>query len=266
MKILCPTDFSSTSVAACRWAIKLLDSLGGGSLQLLHCMNVVSRSAIFVKADDIFRERAEEDLKAMQQELSELSERVQIEAYVVNLDPKSFVPDYAERKGYDLIVMGTKGLTALKDMTVGSVTAHLMDRSSVPVLTIPAEAEFTGLRQIILGVDSHRVQPDTLEPLKALLASSKAQLVAVHTTPEDGLAIDYDPFLNLPLEQIRYEFFTIPQGDSIPASLTAFCQERGADLLAMVHRQRSWLERLLNNSVVKSNLFQIQTPLLILPE
>ncbi|RMF01164.1 MAG: universal stress protein [Bacteroidetes bacterium] len=266
MKVLCPTDFSQASVAAARWAVQFVDSLGGGELQLLHCLNVVSRSALFIKMDVVFRERAEEDLRILQTELDKLSDRVQLGAYVVNSDPQSFVPQHAAKHHFDFIVMGTKGLTALKDMTVGSVTAYLMDRSAVPLFVIPETATFQNIQHLVLGVDSHQVKAETIAPLKKLMQASGAKLTVVHASLQDGLGIDYDPLLNLPLERTSYEFFTIDQGESIPASLTAFCQERGGDLLVMVHRRRAWFERLFNNSVVKSKLFQIEMPLLVLPE
>lgn len=265
MKILCPIDFSNASVNACRWAIALLDELGGGQLQLLHCLNVVSRSAMFIKMDVIYRERAEEDLRKLQKELQPLSVAVDVDAYVVNLDPKSFVPEYASKKHFDLVVTGTKGLSALKDMTVGSVTAHLMDHSKVPVLCVPETVSYDGMKVIVLGVDDKKLTSEALAPLAALRKSSNASLQVVHTTPKDDLSVDYDPFLNLPLSEGTFDFQTIHQEESIPEALTAFAVSSEADLLVMIHRRRNWFERLFNNSIAKSELFTIRTPLLILP-
>lgn len=264
MKILCPIDFSSTSVKACGWAARYLEQMGGGSLQLLHCVNVVSRSAMFVKMDDMFKEQADADFKELLPKIRALAPSVEVAAKIVIRDPKTFIPDYAGYYAFDLIVNGTKGLTALRDMTIGSVTAYLMDRSPVPLLTIPEETEFRPVRKIVLGVDSEATDASAFQEVVELARKVKAELIFVNTNKEISAPEETEAF-PLEIEGIKSRGFVIPQGNSIPQALTQFCIDQQADILVMIHRKRLWYQRLFQTSVTKEELFEIKTPLLILP-
>jgi nucleotide-binding universal stress UspA family protein len=264
MKILCPIDFSSTSVKACGWAARFLEQLGGGTLQLLHCVNVVSRSTMFIKMDDMFKEQAEADFKELLPKIRKLAPSIEVAAKIVIRDPKTFIPDYAGHYNFDLIVNGTKGLTALKDMTVGSVTAYLMDRSPVPLLTIPEEVEFRPVQKIVLGVDSKVAEVAAFQDVIGLARKAKAELIFVNTSEEVSTPAETETFI-LEIEGIKSKGFVIPQGSSIPQALAKFSIDQEADILVMIHRKRQWFQRLFNTSVTKEGLFEIKTPTLILP-
>lgn len=264
MKILSPVDFSNTSVKACGWAARFLEQMGGGTLELLHCVNVVSRSAMFIKMDDVFKEQAEADFKELLPKIRALAPSVEVSAKIIIRDPKTFIPDYAGHYSFDLIVNGTKGLTALKDMTVGSVTAYLMDRSPVPLLTIPEETEFSPVEKIILGVDSNVTEVAAFQSIIDLARKVKAELIFVNTSEEVSTPEEIESF-TLAIEGISSKGFVIPQRNSVPQALSKFSLEQDADILVMIHRKRQWYQRLFQTSITKEGLFEIKTPLLILP-
>jgi nucleotide-binding universal stress UspA family protein len=264
MKILCPVDFSNISVHACEWAARFLEQTGEGELELLHCINVVSRSTMFLKMDDVFVEQADNDFKELLPKIKALAPKVQVTSKVFIRDPKTFIAGYAEHHKFDFIVNGTKGLTALKDMTVGSVTAYLMDRSSVPVLTIPENTSFRPVKKIVLGIDSKPTDGETFQLIIDLARKLETELIFVNTGEEITTTEETETF-TMDIEGISSTGYVIPQGDSIPEALTKFSVEQEADIMAVIHRKRHWYQRLFNTSVAKQELFEIQKPLLILP-
>ncbi|HKK76214.1 MAG TPA: universal stress protein [Saprospiraceae bacterium] len=267
MKVLCPTDFSNASFNACRWMAQLLKEQKNASLELLHCIDVVSRASVFLKTDDIFKEVAERDIAALKEELEKLAPQLEISTRVVNLSPKAYTTDYAKRKAFDLIVTGTKGLSALKEVTVGSVTAYLMDHAKIPVLAIPEEATYDGLNHIVLGIDDDGESTATLAPLVRLVEATQARLEIVHTTnKKETVPVDSSPLSSLPLGEINYSFSTIPEERSIPETLTNYSVDQDADIMVMVHRRRNFMERFFVGSFSREGLFIIKTPLLILPQ
>jgi nucleotide-binding universal stress UspA family protein len=229
-------------------------------------MNVVSRAAIFLKVEDTFREYAEKDIEALKNELQKFAPHLDITTKVVKLPPKSFVTSYAQREGFDLVITGTKGLSSLKEMTVGSVTAYIMDHAQIPVLAIPENWEYRGLNHILLGIDEDSENARTLAPLVRLAEAANAQLEVVHTTQAMTVPLDFHPGSSIPLGELNYTFSTIPEGKSIPEALTNYGLDREVDLMVMVHRKRGFIERVFTNSYAREELFLIKTPLLILPQ
>lgn len=265
MNLLCPTDFSNASVNACRWAVHFLDQLGGGTLRILHCIDVISRSAMFINLSEIYRERAEADLRDLAEALQPISAKVQIRTQAVQNDPKSFITDHTNRHGYDLVVTGTKGLSALKNMTVGSVTAYLMEHVRAPVLAVPDERAFRPVHRIVLGVENkNEIEEAPLKPLLQLLGRTEGELYVAHVELKGGVS-SVDTTRSVAIGQATYPFFTLREGGSVPEALNQFSVARDADMLVMVHRRRAWFARLFHASVTKAELFDIQVPLLILP-
>ncbi|MEO0873543.1 MAG: universal stress protein, partial [Bacteroidota bacterium] len=263
MKVLCPIDFSSASMTACGWAARMLEDLGGGELVLLHCINVVSRSAMFIKLDDVFKEQAEDDFKALLPKLKAVAPSVKFTAKIANQDPKIFILSFLKGKDFDLIVTGTKGLSALKEMTVGSTTAFLMDRTPVPLVAVPHEYPYSGLKTFVIGLDEEASHIGSLEPVLTLVRKTKGEIIFVNTTEDiDEISVGQQA---IDLDGIPNRALSIPVKESIPKSLANFCVENNGDLLVMIHERRPWLERLFKTSLTKEELFDIQTPLFILP-
>lgn len=51
-------------------------------------------------------------------------------------DAKSEIPDFAKAGNFDLIVIGSRGLTPVKEMFLGSVSNAVSHKSKVPVLVV----------------------------------------------------------------------------------------------------------------------------------
>ncbi len=54
--------------------------------------------------------------------------------------PADTITDYAQKKGMDLIIIGTHGYTGLKKLMLGSVAFGVLHQSHVPVLLIRPES------------------------------------------------------------------------------------------------------------------------------
>lgn len=141
MKILVATDGSKNSLRAVKYVVKLAVDLAEpphvtlvsvhDDVSLRHAQRFVGRTAV----DDYLRELSEGDLAAPRKAL----------------DKAEIVHDMVMRTGhvaaeiaavgnegkFDLIVLGSKGRSALKDLLVGSVAKRVMELSKVPVLLVP---------------------------------------------------------------------------------------------------------------------------------
>ena len=51
-------------------------------------------------------------------------------------DAKSEIPDFAKNSKFDIIVMGSRGFTPVKELLLGSVSNAVVHKSNVPVLVV----------------------------------------------------------------------------------------------------------------------------------
>lgn len=133
-KILLAVDGSSSSRFAMRHAITLA-RCNGGSIILMHCYGEVpaliggeARHEIV----DVLKKNADEILEVYREELER--EGVEFKECQMHGQPSDCIIEAAEIEKCDVIVMGSRGLSDLAGMLLGSVAHRVLTMSGVPVL------------------------------------------------------------------------------------------------------------------------------------
>jgi nucleotide-binding universal stress UspA family protein len=138
-RILVPVDFSDHSQRAFDVAIGLAKTFGA-ELHLLHCYQIHPTS--IAPYGIVVPETFEHDIRmAALQRLSEWREKataqgVRAREHITAHFPAEEIAATAEHLGVDLIVMGTRGLTGLKHVLLGSVAERTIRIAKCPVLTV----------------------------------------------------------------------------------------------------------------------------------
>ncbi len=267
IRVLAPIDFSSASVNSANYAAKFIESLGGGILELIHCINIQRRAGMFLRIDDVLKEQASQDLARLAKDIIDRSVGVDIAIKVTNNDPKTYLASYILKEKFDYVVMGTKGLSAIKEVTIGSVTDYLMNKIDTPIIVVPDGVEYLGLSRLVIGVDDRPMKRRSLfQPVINILDQLGSRLFLVHISEKNDHPMEYDPRLDDYLEGYNYTFDRLNLEGSITDTLYKYCGEVHANMLCMIHRKTNWFTRLLIASSTKSGLFDIRLPLLVLPQ
>ena len=142
--ILVPIDFSEHSEKALDFAISLAKGLGA-RLELLHCYPInpggISPYGI------VLPETLDRDIRdAASARMSEWREKAVSAGLDVDLTltaafPSEAISATAVEHGADLIVMGTRGLTGLGHILLGSVAERTLRIAPCPVVTVKKEAK-----------------------------------------------------------------------------------------------------------------------------
>jgi nucleotide-binding universal stress UspA family protein len=138
-KILVPVDFSPHASKAFDFAIDLARQFGA-KIEILHCYQInpggISPYGIVFpeNLDREFRDAALAKLDAW----SDRAKSADIEAGVSLVPdlPSEAIARAAKEKTCDLIVMGTRGLTGLRHVVLGSVAERTIRIAHCPVLTV----------------------------------------------------------------------------------------------------------------------------------
>ena len=137
--ILVPVDFSDPSRAALDAAIDLAKERKA-RLHLLHCYRIdlgwASPYGITLPPTlgDEIKQAAAAELKKWTDDA--VARGANAEAHLSSLLPTEGIERAAEQVGADLIVMGTKGLTGLRHVVLGSVAERTVRHAPCSVLTV----------------------------------------------------------------------------------------------------------------------------------
>ena len=141
-QILVPVDFSDHSARALDLAVSLAQAFGA-RLHLLHCYPIqlggISPYGLVVpeSLDRDVREAATRRLAEWREKASAAG--VEVESEVTPIFPSEAIAAQAESTGADLIVMGTRGLSGLRHVLLGSVAERTLRTAPCPVLTVKAD-------------------------------------------------------------------------------------------------------------------------------
>jgi nucleotide-binding universal stress UspA family protein len=144
-RILCPVDFSETSRAAVRYAIALAKCYGA-EIRALHVVDVaLAAGSAEVSWGYIRTARAEMRLE-LGNELREFIAEAEAAGVPTKIDVQEgfaveqIILDQAAAARADVIVMGTRGLSGIKRLVVGSTAEKVLRAATCPVITVPPHA------------------------------------------------------------------------------------------------------------------------------
>ena len=138
-RILVPIDFSPHADAVVEWAAHLAEE-HGSSLILLHAYHLPVEfqqlEGAYLPAEfwTNVKVDAERQLTRYADPLRE--QGLAVEECVREGYPATVIEEEAERLEADLIVIGSRGLSGLKHLLLGSIAERVVQKAHCPVLTV----------------------------------------------------------------------------------------------------------------------------------
>jgi nucleotide-binding universal stress UspA family protein len=291
--VLYPTDFSESAVAALPLAARLARAHGADLHALhalvLHAADAVEADKLFPKMEDAVGELDRWAESRMEAHLGkhDVSDLVVHEARERGFSAGAVILEYAEAFDIDLIVMGTHGRRGLRHLLMGSIAEEVVRRSSCPVITVrerPRLADAPWPSHLVAPVDFSEASDLALAYVRELAASSGASVDLVHviepvTVPDPyitgtaGFAFDVEAVRSNVQDALEERAASV-LGEDVPcgihidvgrpaAMISAFAEERGADLVVMASHGRTGLERALIGSVASGVIRRASPPVMI---
>lgn len=144
MKILLPVDGSDLSLKAVRLAVSLLQQGLSGSLVLANVQEPATLYEMVVAPDGEVLQRVSTAAGVDTLEKAEallMEEGVVYEREIATGDPAHTIVDIGERFGCDMIVMGARGISAMRSALLGSVSNEVLHAAQVPVVIVKPDED-----------------------------------------------------------------------------------------------------------------------------
>lgn len=276
-QILIPTDFSDNSWSAVQYAIELFMD-DGAVFHLLHAFSpyVVAPSGpmeAHIMDEAIYR-AAEENSK---RELNAIKSKI-IESY-----PKANVKEHSKFDFFtnsiqrflidyevNCIVLGTKGASGIKEILMGSNTSSLIGKVKAPIMVIPEESVYKPIKKVVVGSDLNVVPTKKgIELILRLLKLTGASLHVLNIqkskrelTKEEK---EVQNLYKILLKDYEVVFKNLTYND-VETGINLYVEEIDAEMICVIARKHSFLERLLERSKSRALTNHTKIPLLVLNE
>jgi nucleotide-binding universal stress UspA family protein len=265
--ILVPTDFSKNTQTALSYAIDLANQFAC-KLILFNTYKLSHRAGMYIGVERMMREESREQMAQLLREVRpKIKGEASVEGKVAKGEAVSTIIRAAKKLEINLIVMGTQGASGLKEVFIGSTTSGVINGSKIPVLAVPSEFKYRPIKTIALSLDGESISSElSLESLRMVIYRYSADVRIFHiATTGQPVGIELKGKLPKILSRIDHTVQVIEtSSDKVNQSIKKFVEEKNADLLCMIKRDRGFWGNLFHSSVTTREAFSSSIPLLIL--
>jgi len=271
-----PTDFSDTSKNAARYAARLAGQVPGSRIILYNVFDRIdteSSDGSVVYNDHEARQKIMElALASVRSDMNNIEPDVQITCLAE--ERSSFIDSLEKLAKYqkaDLIIMGITGATRLAQIFIGSNTLSMVNKNVCPVMIVPPDAEFTGIKNVAFTSDFKDVETTTpAAALHAVLDIFKPFVHVVNVDSEHYVEVSEEykrerAKLENILQGYETEYYFIRQFDFIEA-INQFVMDYKIDMIFTVPKKHSFLGGLFKSSYTKKLAYHSHVPLVAVHE
>lgn len=270
--ILFPTDFSTAAERAFIYALKFAKNIGA-SITTIHAYELPYIEGVSLPNTlrEIYDSIDLEEFENYRDNIPQLHEIAKVNA-LTNVPIKHILKQgetiptilrTAQEINADMIIMGTKGATGLKEVFFGSVAGAVLEKAKCPVLAVPEKAEFDGKIDHIAFTTTFKEEDEkALRKVLAFAALFNAQVYCINLDSAhiETYANRMETFKVGFSEKNNIIFETL-DSDDFEKTLSSFLDQNNIDILAMLtHRRKGFLDRLFNYSLTKKMAYHLDTP------
>ena len=265
LHILLPTDFSDTSFKAATFAIDLFGTEQAKYTAVHTYLKPAFDNVLLPRIGDSTRTEAVNGLRRFERKCRKYAGKMVLARKVSPSILTDVLNELVQKKGVDVIVMGTQG--AGNYGLVGSNTTAVVLGASAPVITVPSQLVPAPVSRIMLAYDGGTLDRSTLNPLIELAKRNNAEVVLAHVRdniPAFDKRADRKHVAEL-FDGVPHTFVTV-QGDEVMKTMDDLARQGRIQLVAVIHRQKGFWEGLFHSSKAKRMALHTTVPLLVLPE
>jgi nucleotide-binding universal stress UspA family protein len=274
-KILVPTDFSRVAGYAAEVAASIARK-SGAELTLLHVIEEGSKDSFRVTGE-IQKEDMEERLfmfkliERSRKQMEKLASDELFQGIKLNRELRIGSPFHGMRtiiqeQKVDLVVMGTKGVTSLAEMIIGSNTEKVVRHSRCPVLTVqkkPASLEF---KNIVYATAMNKDEEVFSRIVKRAqeMYNSTIHLVRINTPGNFQRDAVVKKYMQDFAKRLQLKNYTLNVFNDITEEegIIYFADSINADMIAMATHGRTGFAHVLAGSIAEDVINHSKRPVL----
>jgi len=266
-KLLIPTDFSDNAYNAALYGLALFWK-EECEVILLNTYNIpytghdvlVSRNnAIGLDSKKAFKELIDKINNQF------VGNKFHFKSEFIHGELPAVVDDFVTENEIDQVIMGTQGASGLKKVLIGSNTASVMSNVLCDLLVVPENSVFNVPKRIVLAVDDYLdLNQGKVSSLVSLSEHFDIEILLFHVTDvtDNKIPADLDIIYKC-FSGVKHSVHSI-NSENVASAVEEFAKVESADMVAVLHDQKNFFEKLFHKSVTKEMLYHAALPILVL--
>ncbi len=261
---LVPVDFSATSENAAEYAVALTKDVPGVEIILYHVYSSISFATLTEKEEGSRKRISDAELNILKSKLKP-SENQKI---TIESEEGSFIENiekYVMSNHVDMVVMGITGSSRISQVFMGTNTLNVIRHINTPVMIIPPNAKFTGIKNMLFASDFKDVARTTpFVSLKKVLDFFKPSLRIINVDSEhyieltDEFRIEKDE-MEEKLNGYNPEFSFLRAYDFLDG-IDRYAEGKEIDAIITVPKKHGFISQLFKTSHTKKLAYHSHVP------
>lgn len=271
--ILVPTDFSNNALAATKYAAFIATKFNC-DLHLLHVYTTYTRAMAGPDFNEQLEthaaERAEENMKLLQDQVEYIYPQVHITSACVRGNLTSEVLKLIKTDAVRFVVMGTKGISGLKNVTIGSNTFDLIQQSPIGILAVPEAYDNPKMERIGMLTNFKESESALLNAfIDRTTAAIEMCLLHVSEPRKAPSDVDIEFWTKViskrsKVEQVYFKWDEmvkrLDNTESVPNSIEKLIKQNDIDVLLVSYNRKSFFRQIFSKSLTKAIANNLSVP------
>lgn len=268
--IIVPTDFSATAANAAEYAASMALAMDARII-LFHVYNIsIGYPEVYpipniVELEEGYKLQLEKEKERI---LAFSANKLSVSTHLCMGFFFEQLKEYCLEENPYLVIMGSQGATAAERVLFGGHTVRAIKQLHRPLIAVPPHAVYHGIKKIALACDMEKML-DTLpaEELNTLVKEFNAELHVINACNKKVSAVPETVFESAMVNEMLvkanpvYHFLDAADTDK---EIIHFAQEQEIDLLVILPRHHSLLERIMYRSHTKQIVQHSTVPVMTL--
>jgi nucleotide-binding universal stress UspA family protein len=219
---------------------------------------------------DEIRSNAGNSMSSAIADLNRQMPGIAVTPLIVQGVPATEILKAAGHTNAELIVMGTKGLTAMERLLIGSTSERVFHHAACPVLCVPPDTTYQGIHRIAFATD---LQEDNLHAASGITDFARkfgAEMQFIYIDTEKGetrelSTVEITEKIRMHVNYPKMAGYIMDNTD-VARGIQGFLSKYQSDILVMFTHHRSFPRSLINPSITSRTLHDLHIPLLVLPQ
>lgn len=269
--ILIPTDFSSKSEIAIRYACEIARTTNAE----LHFLNVIEQPYDFPsRVEELIEKIKNEHAEKLTKLIDDLHSvddyrSIKMKGQVEMGKVGPTITRFAEEQNHDLIAIGLGGEPHLKKALYGSITNNLLMDSPTPVFAISKHIDYRQPKHLVFTTALRNGDIKPIKKMRKFALDLGVSLRIVHIVEDDNektrsriKKFEKKVRKKLDDDSIEIEFY---KSSTFVEGIISFIWDDKHTILVMTRYKKKFLEWLMSNSTARSVAQIAAVPLLMIP-